>query len=233
MKHAGQGDLSGFTEYECLNPTTPFRGAGRRHVRRGAEVLPEPIRLRTQRPRGLSVHHPSALIYGVPVSSVCAMRCRALDLRRASLAIRPTALRRTSRGRPRLARRARRDRRVHAGPVPGATGRSLFPAPSPTGDRSSHRRVSSCRQGRRQPGRFTSPPRECVHRAMTVSSSAAGRTRRPIRRHTRCFSSISGARFRRQPFVQSGDNVFQGAVTGDVRSCLRNWIKGTSGQSGY
>jgi hypothetical protein len=68
MKHAGQGDLSGFTEYECLNPTPRFEvpDVGMSDVE--PKFFLNPFGLGPSALEALSVHHPSALIYGVPVS---------------------------------------------------------------------------------------------------------------------------------------------------------------------
>ena len=219
MKHAGQGDLSGFTEYECLNPTPRFEvpDVGMSDVE--PKFFLNPFGLGPSALEALSVHHPSALIYGVPVS---------LGLRNALQSARFAKSQPCNPANPHYAERVAAGHGSHvargeteecmpglsrvqlAGVFSGALtdwGQIINPEGYPLAAKT------------RQPGRFTSPPgvrapsddRVFVCRRPNTAANQAAYEMFFL--NQRCASGDS-------PFVQSGDNVFQGAVTGDVRSCL-------------
>jgi hypothetical protein len=216
-KQSGEGDLTGFTEYECLNPSPRFEvpDVGMSDVE--PKFFLSLFGLGPGALGALSVRHPSALIYGVPVS---------LNLRNALQSARFAKNQPCNPANPHYVERVTVGHGLHVArgeteecmpSLSRAQLAGIFSGTLTDWGQIVNPEGYSLAAKTRQPGRFMSPPgvrapsddRVFVCRRPNTAANQAAYEMFFL--NQRCTTGDS-------PFVQSGDNVFQGAATDDVRS---------------
>jgi len=217
--HPNQGELTGFTEYECLNPTPHFEvpDVGMSDVE--PKFFLNLYGLGPSAIEALTVHHPSALIFGVPVS---------LDLRDA---LQRARFARNQPCNPANAHYLEQVEDGHGSHVARGESEACMPSLSRaqlagifSGAITSWAQIVNpdgypLAAKTQKPGKIASPPgvrapnddRVFVCRRPSTAANQAAYEMFFL--NLRCTAGGSA-------FVEAGENVFKGAVTADVRSCL-------------
>jgi hypothetical protein len=218
-EHPAEGDLTAYTEYECLNPTpdhqVPDAGVSDvepRFFLNAYHLAPDAIDV-------LSVHNANAFIFGIPVS---------LKLRDALQGARFPKTDACNPANPHYAdlidvKYGGRVKRGESEPCVPSLSRAQLAGifagvvadwaqiVNPQGYALAAKNAHS--------GQISSPPGvrapsdERVFICRRVSTSGTQAAYEMFFLNQRCVPGV-------RPFLDSGDNIFQGSVTGDVKSCL-------------